>query len=311
MVFVGKIAYLLLFPGMLFVLLAGLAARAVLAGVGTAVAGRERRGAGAGTGFLFSAPRSECIATDGSLHAVTWIAPVVKILALSWVSCLVFGFIRGDLVLLFALLLLASGADVVVAFTSGNPRVRQSAWPEAASLAAWAVPLGLVVATVSLRTGDPTLSGLIKWQSTNGALVAARGGAAAQAGTVLALVAALAAALALARLRPLGRGYLSDAPGGLLDDVSGPPLAFFIAGETVGLFVIPLVLVALFFAGPAAHPYEIIFWGLKVLGVFVLLALVDVVSARARSRSALIWGAGAAGAIALAGLVLTWIGVSA
>lgn len=312
MVFVGKIAYLVLVPGALFVLLAGLAARTVMAGVGTAIAGVERRGIGNGAGYLFSAAGSECVATGGSLHAVMWVAPLVKVLALSWVSCMVFGFIKGDLVVLFALLMLASGSDVAATCLSGNPRVRQAAWPEAASLMAWAVPFGFVLAALSLRTGEVTLSGLINWQATNGVLVgASAGGGAARAGTVLALIAALASGPALARLRPLGRGYLSDAPGGILDDVSGPPLSFFVAAETAALFVLPLVLVALFFAGPAAHWYEIVFWGLKTLGIFVLLALMDVVCARASSRRTLIWGAGLAGAVALAGLVLTWIGVSA
>jgi formate hydrogenlyase subunit 4 len=312
MEFVGKFAYLVLFPGMFFVVLSGLVASAVHSGVGTAVAGFERRGGGSGMTYLWHAARKECISTGGSLHAVIWIAPVVKLLAVSWVSCIVFGFISGDLFLLYALLLLASGCDIVAALLSGNPRTRQAAWPEASSLIAWAVPLALVLAALSLRSGQATVSGLIAWQATNGVMLAASaGGAAGQAGSVLALLAALASGLALARLRPLGRGYLSDAPAGILDDVSGPPLSFFAAGETATLFVIPLVLVALFFAGPAGNWYEIVFWALKALGIFVLLALVDVVSARARASRALLWGAGIAGTLALAGLVLTWIGVSA
>jgi formate hydrogenlyase subunit 4 len=311
MVFVGKFAYLVLFPGMLFIVLSGLAAGAVLSGVGTALAGNERRGGGPGITYLLHAARSECISTGGSLQAVTWIAPVVKLLALSWISCIVFGFIAGDLVLLYVLLLLASGCDVVVALLSGNPRARQAAWPEAASLISWAVPLALVLAALALRTGQATVSGLIAWQTTNGVMVAASaGGGAAQAGSVLALLAALASGIALARLRPLGRGYFSDAPAGILDDVSGPPLSFFIAGGTAALFVVPLVLVALFFAGPAGNWYEVVFWALKALGIFVLLALVDVVSARARASRVLLWGAGIAGALALAGFILIWTGVS-
>jgi hypothetical protein len=53
-----------------------------------------------------------------------------------------------------------------------------------------------------------------------------------------------------------------------------------------------------------------VFWALKVAGVSVLLAVVDALWARADSRSVLVWGVGVAGALGLAGLVLTWIGVA-
>ncbi|PKQ28733.1 MAG: hypothetical protein CVT63_01095 [Candidatus Anoxymicrobium japonicum] len=312
MVFVGKIAYLTVFPGMLFIFLAGLAAHAVASGVRTAISGSELPGAGIGHERFSVVAGTECIVTGGSFQAVMWVAPVLKILALSWVSCIILGFLKGDLALLYALLLMAGATDVFAVFLSQNPRVCQTAWPEAASLLAWAIPFATALAALVLRTGEVSVSGLIRWQVANGVLAgASAGGAAARAGALLALASATAAALALARLRPLGRGYKQGAPGGLLDDVSGPPLAFFAASESAMLFVVPLVLVALFFAGPCARWFAVVFWGLKILGVLLLLALIDTVFARASSTRALVWGAGGAGGLALIGLVLTWIGVSA
>jgi len=311
MAFVGKMAYLVLFPGILFILLAGLLAEVVSTGMGTALAGGERRGAAAHVAWLSAAFDQEAIATGGALGAVIWLAPVVKAVALAWVSCIIFGFFSGDLVLLFALLLVAGGADLFAALLSANPLAVQEAWAEAASLLAWAVPFALVLAAVALRSGEVSVSGLIKWQAANGVLLASSsGGATAQAGGALALVATISAAVALARLRPLGRSYTSGSPGGMLDDVSGPPLAMFAGSEAAALFVVPLVIVTLFFAGPSASWYQVLFWALKVLGVIILLLLIDLLSARCDSRTVIRWGVGAAGLIALLGLVLTWIGVS-
>ena len=311
MAFVGKIAYLVLFPGILFILLAGMLARTVSAGMASALAGGERRGASAPAAFLLAALDQEAISTGGALYAVVWLAPLVKLVALAWVSCIIFGFFPGDLVLVFALLLVAGGADLFTALLSPNPLVMQQAWAEAASLLAWAVPFALVLAAVALRSGEVSVSGLIKWQAANGVLLASSsGGATAQAGGALTLIAALCAAVALARLRPFGRGRAPGSPGGILDDVSGPPLAMFAGAEAAALFVLPLVIVTLFFAGPAASWYQVVFWALKVLGILILLLLLDLLSARSGSRTVVRWGVGAMGLIALLGLVLTWIGVS-
>lgn len=310
MTLVGKVAYLAVFPGMVFVIVAGALARSVFVFVGTSVSGGERQASARGASLAIASLSSECIATSASLHAVLWLAPVVKLLALSWVACLIFGFFEGDIALLYALLVVASGADVLAAALSDNPRTRQAAGAEAVSLAAWAVPLALVLACLSLRTGTTALSGIISWQGANGVMVAApAGGALARTGAALALLASLFGAVALARARPLGRSYLASSPGGILDDVSGPPLAFFIAAETAALFVVPLLLVSLFFAGPAARWYEVVFWGLKALGFLLLLAVVDSVFARSRPSRVLFWSVAVAGAMGVAALALTWAAV--
>lgn len=308
MVFVGKVAYLALFPGALFIILAGVAAKLVTSGVAHAFAGPSRLGSWS-TPELIRATETECIAAGGPLHAATWITPVFKLMAISWASCIVFGFLPGDLVLLYFLLLAAAGADVLFAYISGNPRVRQQAWPEAVSLLAWALPFALATCCVALRTHTASVSALINLQGAAGPTLAGPlGGVVADVGMGLALLAALFASVAIMRFKPLGRGYMTGS-GALLDDVSGPPLAFFLAGNAAMLFVAPLVLVALFFAGPASHWYQVLFWFLKVLGLLVLLAIADAALSRACPRRVAAWGIGFAGGAALAGLILVWIGV--
>jgi NADH:ubiquinone oxidoreductase subunit H len=242
---------------------------------------------------------------------VQWCAPVIKLLALSWVSCIVLGFLSGDVALLFVLLVLAAATDLLLVFCSANPRVRQNGPGEALCLLGWAVPLALVLAGAALRTGEVGLSGLIKWQVSNGVAVASStGGALAQAGSACGVAAAIVCALGMARIRPLGRGLFDEPPGGVTADLSGPPLALLRLSETAGLVVVPLVLVLLFFAGPHSQWYEIAFWGLKVLGLIILLGVVDLVLPRARSDRAFVWSLAAGGLLALAGVILVWVGVS-
>lgn len=312
MSFVGKLVYLALFPGLLFTCLAGLTARGLLGGMTGVVTGGSPRGPAIGLTGALRLLTAECIPAGGPLHAVMWIAPPVELFALSWVSCLIFGFLGGDLVLLFTLLLLSSAAGMLICFASGNPRVRQNGPSEAAAVLGWAVPLALVIAGVSLRTGEVTVAGLIDWQAGNGGLLwsTAGGGSLAVAGTAMMLAGSLVSVLLLLRFRPLGRGLFSDAPGGVAQDISGPPLALLRMAETASLFVVPLLLVALFLAGPASNWYEVSFWALKVVGLLVLLGVVDMVSARARTERLLLWSVGAGGGLALAGLVLIWVGVS-
>ena len=309
MSFLGKVANLAVFPGAAFIVAMGLAARAAMSGMGGAVTGAVPAGPVNTFGGARGSIAGECVAAGGPLHAVQWLAPVVKLLALSWAVCIIFGFMNGDLVLLLALLLLASGADVMLAFSSANPRVRQNARSEAACMMGWAVPLALAMASVSLRTGEVTVSAVIGWQAANGALVtSAAGGVLDVVAGALGLAGALVGALCFARLRPLGAGLFDDPPLGIAADISGAPLAMLGMSAVAALFVAPLTVAFLFFAGPASTSLEVSFWVLKVAGLVIVLGAVDAVSPRMRSRRALGWSAGLGGLLALAGLVVAWIG---
>jgi len=312
MAFVGKLAYLTLVPGLLFVYLAGLGARGLLWGISGIVTGGSPRGPALGLSGMLRLLTAGCAPTGGALSAVTWLAPPVMVFALSWVSCMLFGVLEGDLALMFSLLLLSSAAAVLICFSSPNPRVRQNAPSEAVALLGWAVPLALVVAGASLRTGEVTVAGLIDWQAVNGGLIWSLegGGALAVVGTAMMLAAAILCALLLMRLRPLGRGMFSEAPAGIAHEITGPPLALLRVAETASLAVVPLLLIALFLAGPASNWHEVAFWLLKVLGLLILLGTVDILSARARSDRVLRWSLGAGGGLALAGFVLIWLGMS-
>lgn len=310
MAFMGKIAYMLLFPGLLFVFLAGTLARGLLAGMEGAISGAVPCGPASSVPSLLNLLTGENFPADGSLNFVQWIAPTVKLLALSWISCIVFGFLEGDLVLIFGLLVLASASDLLLCATSANPRVRLSLWPQAVSSVSWAVPLSLVFAAVALRTGEVSISKIIDWQVVNGVMPGSVSGGVLQlVGMGIIVVPAMMAGSTLIGLRPFGRNLFADFPGGIAADVSGPPLAVSRVSQSACLFVIPLLLVALLFAGPFTIWYEVIFWALKVAGVVMILGIVDGVTKRQPTPRAKWWLLFGGGVLALAGLILVWLGV--
>jgi formate hydrogenlyase subunit 4 len=311
MAFVGKLAYLVLFPGLLFVFLAGLAARGIVEGMSAVVTGGSAPGRASGLRRIVRLFADESSPATGAPAVLQWAAPAVKIVALSWISCLILGFLDGDLLLILALLLLASACDLVLVSCSSNPRVRQNVTSECAQAIGWAVPLSLVIAGVALRTGETQVSAVIRWQVANGVLVGSpAGGALAATGTGLGLLGALVAVGCLARLRPLGRGLFGDPPAGIDSDISGPPLAVLNVSQLALYFLTPLLVVTLFLAGPSSSWYEVVFWALKVAGVIVVLGIVDVVAPRIRSGRALAWSLALGGGLALVGFVLIWVGGS-
>ncbi|MFH1150735.1 MAG: NADH-quinone oxidoreductase subunit H [Actinomycetota bacterium] len=309
----AKLAYLALFPGMLFLAFAGVASRSLAGSVPGIVLGGSARGPSLTVPDLARTMRGETVAAGGSLHAVMWLAPVLKLAALSWASCVLFGRVRGDLTLLFSLLVLAGIADLLLFAASTNPRVRRNAPAEAWALLGWALPLGIVLAALYVRTGAWTVQALVAWQVANGAVLgsAQGGGALVVTGGALSFTAACVCMVTLARLRPLGRGLLSDPPSGAISDISGAPLALVCLGEGATLFLAALLPVALFLAGSASTWYGLAFWALKVAGLVLLAGVLDLLFARSASRRAAFWALGAGGVLSLAGLVLIWLGVRA
>ena len=310
MSFAGKIVYLVLFPGALTLLLTGAAARLVLGAVSAAArAPRDVRPPGLLSIYSSFAgePRGEAVFAG----AVVWAAPPARLFAVSWVACIVSGFLEGDLVLVYFLLLLALAARLAASHAAGVVERGPDATAEYGALVGCAAALGLALAVVALRTGEVEFSRVLNWQVQNGSLIAHTGdGALALAGSALGLAGALIAGLGLMRLGPFhvqGRaGAHGDAPVRL----AGPPLAVLEASDVAMLAVVPLLITALFFAGGAGTWYQVAFWALKVLGVLVVSGAVGAACARLKGSHALAVLPGVGCALALAGLIMVWTGAS-
>lgn len=307
MSFIGKIAYLALFPGALSLLLAGAAARGTLEAV-SAVLKAPRDTPSASLYSIYERFSAKPARAGFLSSAVLWTAPPARLFAVSWVVCVVTGFLDGDTVLVFFLMLLALAAQLVVPRTSGEP---VGVSMENAAVLGCAVALALALAGVSLRTGEVEVASIISWQVRNGFLVASSaGGALARSGSILGLVGALVAGLALMGLRPFRRAGPAGSQGDAREGLSGPPLAALQVSDAAMLIAAPLLVVSLFMAGGASNFYEIAFWALKVLGVVVLCGVIDAVACRFARRRALAFVSGAGCAAALAGFLLVWIGAS-
>lgn len=312
MTFMGKLFYLTVFPGFIFILFSGTLIRGIKGTVPGLSYGRESAFPASSLRALCRLLTGETIAVGGSLHAVLWIGPAVKIFSLSWITCIIFGYMQGDVFLLILLLLSFSSVDLLICWLSGSSRVRRECPRAAASIIGWALPLSLVLTAIALRVSDPTIAGIMRWQVAYGSLLFSReGGVLAQAGSIISLPVAFFCLLSLTGMKPFGYRAFSYGPGDISGNCSGVPLALLCSAETCGLFVMPLLLVALFFAGPASTWLEVLFWVLKVAGVFVLMLLLNYLTHRVTGRSVLYLMCGLGGILALIAFVLIWFGVGA
>jgi hypothetical protein len=306
MSFLGKLVYLSLFPGAAFLVLAGSLAGAIAEWV----RGTEKGGA-EGANRFSELWRPFTGGRDGEdpAHTLTWIVPPIRLLSVAWVSCILFGFLEGDTVLVFALLVAWAASDLLLSRVYGDGEAEDRQAHKATAALGWALVLATVLAAISLRTGEVELSRIIHWQADNGMLVASVSGAGSltTAGIDLAFLAALLAAISMMGLEPFGRGWSAgrgESPG-----IPGPALAAMRASEMAMLVTAPLLLVALFLAGPAGNWYESLFWALKVIAILAATALACRAAAGWRARALEPYLAGAAAVLALAGLALVWAGV--
>ncbi|MBN1289689.1 MAG: NADH-quinone oxidoreductase subunit H [Actinobacteria bacterium] len=310
MTFATKLFYLAVFPGFFFILTGGTLARGLRQSVPAGGHGHDSAFPALSMRALLRLLAGETIAAGGQFHALMWIGPAVKIFSLSWVMCIVFGFMSGDLFLFFTLLLMFSSVDLFVCWLSGGGRVRQQCWRTATAVIGWAVPLSIVLSAIAMRTDSVSMQGIIGWQAAYGPLVVStEGGIFARIGSIVMVPAGFLCFTSLAGLKPFGTRLFTFQPGDIASEFSGAPLAMLCASQTSALIVMPLIFIALFFAGPASNWLEVVFWVLKVAGAVILMLSVDFMSARAERLKIFYWMVGFGGTSALAAFILTWIGV--
>jgi NADH-quinone oxidoreductase subunit H len=205
----------------------------------------------------------------------------------------------GDLIVLIYLLMMPALGVVLGAFASRNPLASIGGSREIKLMIAYELPLVLallvpVIQAESIRLGD--LVNATPAASVSGALA------------VLVAVACVQAKLTIVPFdMPEAETELS---GGVFIEYSGPPLGVYKLTRAMMLFTMPVFVTALFFGGIATAPgLAAKLWG--VLIWFVLVALTVVLrntTPRVRIDQAVKFFWGPVSLVALLAVVLAWLG---
>jgi len=264
MSFLGKVIYLLVFPGFFFLV--------SVSSIAT-FARREENAFSAWRRLIISTPKER-----DSANSINIAASVVRVLTLSWLSCILFGFFQGDLVLVFNLLLLQALCSSILDISSLEDLSKKDLLSYATVRFGWTIPLALAFVVTSLRCGEVMISGIISWQNVAGmAVTSTAGGLKALSGSVLSLLSALTASLGILGFAPFSSVKFKERRVEEILD------AVVLSSDSAVYIVIPLLVTILFFAGKTQPWYEYIIWALKVIIVFIFLSVVDLILRKKRS----------------------------
>jgi NADH-quinone oxidoreductase subunit H len=191
------------------------------------------------------------------------------------------GFV-GDLIVIIYLLNIPSLSFMIGALASGNPLAAVGASREMKLILSYEVPFLLVLISIILKSGmSIKLSEIIAFQTANGAFIGSISG-------VIGFIVALMCIQAKLGLVPFdmaeGEGEICD---GITIEFSGTTYALVNLAKYIMLFVLPALVVGLFFAGMNFEGINILWSVLKVVLVVLLVTLVRNTSPRVRIDQAM------------------------
>jgi len=191
------------------------------------------------------------------------------------------GFV-GDLIVIIYLLNIPSLSYMIGALASGNPLAAVGASREMKLILSYEVPFLLVLTSIILKSDmSIKLSEIIAFQTANGAFIGSLSG-------VIGFIVALMCIQAKLGLVPFdmaeGEGEICD---GITIEFSGTTYALVNLAKYIMLFVLPALVVGLFFAGMNFAGINILWSILKVVLVVLLLTLVRNTNPRVRIDQAM------------------------
>ncbi|MDA3814158.1 MAG: NADH-quinone oxidoreductase subunit H [Candidatus Cloacimonetes bacterium] len=188
----------------------------------------------------------------------------------------------GDLIVVIYLLNIPSLSYMIGALASGNPLAAVGASREMKLILSYEVPFLLVLISIILKSGmSIKLSEIIAFQTANGAFIGSLSG-------IIGFIVALMCIQAKLGLVPFdmaeGEGEICD---GITIEFSGTTYALVNLAKYIMLFVLPALVVGLFFAGMNFEGINILWSVLKVVLVVLLVTLVRNTNPRVRIDQAM------------------------
>ena len=188
----------------------------------------------------------------------------------------------GDLIVIIYLLNIPSLSYMIGALASGNPLAAVGASREMKLILSYEVPFLLVLISIILKSEmSIKLSEIIAFQTANGAFIGSISG-------VIGFIVVLMCIQAKLGLVPFdmaeGEGEICD---GITIEFSGTTYALVTLAKYIMLFVLPALVVALFFAGMNFEGINILWSILKVVLVVLLVTLVRNTNPRVRIDQAM------------------------
>lgn len=308
---VKEVFYLLIFPGFLFTVLAG----AMMAVLNRKVSARFQFRVGPpwhqSITDIVKLFGKETILIKNSFIPVYIAAPLVAVASLM-IAALVVGmaaFLKldlvGDLLFFVYLLLIFTVCIIIGGFSSRNVFAGFGSGREINLLIAYELPFFLSILIPVIKTGYLLkFTGILAWQSANGAVI----------GSISGLIGFVVMLLCIQAKMGLTPFDVSEAEtelvGGFMTEYSGPLLGCWKIASSMLYVILPLTVVVLFLGGIMGTTVIGTILGiLKYLGVVILMIIIRNTNPRLRINSIIRFFWKPLTLIALIGVILAVIGV--
>lgn len=212
------------------------------------------------------------------------------------------GFV-GDLIVIIYLLTIPSISIIIGGFASANPLASVGASREMKLVLGYELPFVLALLVPVIKSGySIRISEILVSQAQNGVVVGSLSG-------VLALVVILMCVQAKLALVPFDAPEAeTELAGGVLIEYSGTGLAIYRLMKNMLLFVLPFFVMILFMGGLRFDGIHLLYGILKYIGVVALITVIRNTNPRVRIDQAVRFFWGPMTVIAIAAIVLAFLG---
>ena len=210
----------------------------------------------------------------------------------------------GDIIVLLYLLVLPSLAIILVGAASRNPLASVGASREMKLLLSYELPFILLMVVPIVKSGGQlSLAGLLSWQQAEGAFAWSLSG-------MIALVAAVLCMQAKLALVPFDQAEAeTEIMGGALIEYSGAPLAVFKLTKAMMLVVVPWFLIVTLWGGFGNTLGSVLLGVVKYVVLLVVITLIRNTNPRLRIEHAMKFFWGPVTGLAILALILAFLGV--